>query len=60
MTDKQALRAELRQHRAKHDASISPNLRALLFNRPPTAMLELVPQGAVVSVYHPIPGEASH
>lgn len=59
MTDKQALRAELRQLRAKHDASISPNLRALLFNRPPTAMLELVPQGAVVSVYHPIPGEAS-
>ena len=59
MIDKQALRAELRQRRAAHDASISPNLRALLFSRPPTAMLELVPEGAVVSVYHPIPGEAS-
>ena len=59
MTDKQALRAELRQRRTAHDASISPNLRALLFNRPPTALLELVPEGAVVSVYHPIPGEAS-
>jgi 5-formyltetrahydrofolate cyclo-ligase len=49
----------LRQRRAEHDASISPNLRALLFNRPPTALLELVPENAVVSVYHPIPGEAS-
>ena len=59
MTDKQALRAELRQRRADHDASISPNLRALLFNRPPTQLLGLVPDNAVVSVYHPIPGEAS-
>ena len=59
MTKKQALRAELRQRRAAHDASISANLRALLFNRPPTAMLELVSEGAVVGVYYPIPGEAS-
>ena len=59
MTDKQALRAELRQRRAAHDASISPNLRALLFNRPPAALLELVAKNAVVSIYHPLPGEAS-
>ena len=59
VADKQALRAQLRQRRADHDASIPANLRALLFNRPPTAMLELVPKNAVVSVYHPIPGEAS-
>ncbi len=59
VTDKQALRAELRQRRANHDAAIPPALRSLLFHRPPAALLELVPEGAVVSVYHPIPGEAS-
>ncbi len=59
MTDKQALRAELRQRRAIHDAAIPPALRSLLFHRPPAALLDLVPQNAVVSVYHPIPGEAS-
>ena len=58
MTDKQALRAELRRRRAEHEASISPGLRALLFHRPPGAVLDLVPQDAVIGVYHPIPGEA--
>jgi len=58
VTDKQALRAELRRRRAEHDASISPGLRALLFHRPPGAVLDLVPEGAVIGVYHPIPGEA--
>ena len=57
--DKQALRSELRQRRADHDAAIPAALRSLLFHRPPTALLELVPEGAVISVYHPIPGEAS-
>ena len=59
MTDKQALRAELRQRRANHDAAIPPALRSLLFHRPPAALLELIPETAVISVYHPIPGEAS-
>ena len=59
VTDKQVLRAELRQRRADHDAGISPALRGLLFHRPPAALLELVPNGAMISVYHPIPGEAS-
>ena len=58
VTDKQALRAELRRRRTEHEASISPGLRALLFHRPPAALLDLVPQGAVIGVYHPIPGEA--
>ena len=59
VTDKQALRAELRQRRAAHEAAIPPALRSLLFHRPPTALLDLVPHSAVISVYHPIPGEAS-
>jgi 5-formyltetrahydrofolate cyclo-ligase len=58
VTDKQALRAELRQRRLAHDASISPGLRALLFHRPPATVLSLVPKDAVIGVYHPIPGEA--
>ena len=59
VTDKQALRAQLRQRRAEHDAAIPANLRSLLFHRPPAALLDLVPDKAVISVYHPIPGEAS-
>ena len=58
MTDKQALRAELRRRRTEHGASISPGLRALLFHRPPAALLDLVPDYAAIGVYHPIPGEA--
>ena len=59
VTDKQAFRTELRQRRADHDAAIPPAMRSLLFHRPPAALLGLVPAGAVISVYHPIPGEAS-
>jgi 5-formyltetrahydrofolate cyclo-ligase len=58
VTDKQSLRAELRQRRLAHDASISPGLRALLFHRPPAALLEIIPQDSAIGVYHPIPGEA--
>ncbi len=59
MNDKQALRTHLRERRAEHDAAIPAALRALLFHRPPAALLGLVPDGAVISVYYPIPGEAS-
>ena len=57
--DKQVLRAQLRQRRADHDAAIPAALRSLLFHRPPALLLSLVPTGAVISVYYPIPGEAS-
>jgi 5-formyltetrahydrofolate cyclo-ligase len=59
VTSKQALRAELRQRRAEHDAEIPPALRGLLFHRPPATLLDLVPKSAVISVYYPISGEAS-
>lgn len=58
LTDKQALRTRLRQLRREHDAAIPASLRALLFLRPPAPLLDLVPDGAVVSVYHACPGEA--
>ena len=57
--DKQVLRGQLRQRRADHDAAIPSALRSLLFHRPPAVLLALVPDSAVISVYHPIPGEAS-
>ncbi|MEQ1540978.1 MAG: 5-formyltetrahydrofolate cyclo-ligase [Novosphingobium sp.] len=59
MTEKQALRAALRRRRTDHDAAIPASQRALLFLRPPAPLLDLVPDGAAVGVYHPVPGEAS-
>ena len=59
MTDKPALRAELRARRLAHEAQIPAAMRTLLFHRPPAPLLELVPQAAVVGVYYPVPGEAS-
>ena len=59
MTDKPALRAELRQRRLAHEAEIPQAMRSLLFHRPPAPLLDLVPAGAVVGVYYPVPGEAS-
>ena len=59
MTDKKALRAELRQRRAEHEAAIPLAMRSLLFHRPPAPLLGLVPDGAVISCYYPTPGEAS-
>lgn len=59
MTDKQALRAELRTRRKDHEAAIPPSVRGLLFLRPPTPLLALIPAGSTVAVYDPVPGEAS-
>lgn len=57
MTDKKKLRAELKQRRAEFIASIPDGVRALLFNRPPAAIADLVPAGAVISAFHEMPGE---
>lgn len=57
MTDKKALRAELKRRRAEFVAAIPASQRALLFRRPPDAVAALVPDGAVVSVFHEMPGE---
>jgi 5-formyltetrahydrofolate cyclo-ligase len=59
MTDKKSLRAKLRKRRIEHEAAIPDAVRALLFHRPPAALLDLVPAGATISVYHPTAGEAS-
>lgn len=58
MDDKQALRRTLRKLRAEHAAALPQTTRALLFRRPPGAVMELVPQGAPVGLYHAEADEA--
>lgn len=57
MLDKKSLRAELKRRRADYVAAIPDNQRALLFRRPPGPVLERVPEGAVISVFHEMAGE---
>lgn len=39
-------------------AALDDSTRALLFRRPPSPVLSLIPQGAVIGLYHPVPTEA--
>ena len=55
---KKALRAELRRKRIEHAAELPPQVSALVFNRPPGAVLELVPEGATIGLYRSDTGEA--
>jgi 5-formyltetrahydrofolate cyclo-ligase len=57
VTDKKRLRAELKQRRRDFLAAIPEAQRSLLFRRPPAAVADLVPENAVVSVYHEMAGE---
>lgn len=56
--DKAGLRGRLRERRRAHVAGLDDSTRALLFRRPPSTVLDMVPDGAVVALYHPIPTEA--
>ena len=58
MIEKARLRSMLRKARVEFEASLPTTMRALLFLRPPAQVAQLVPEGAVVSVYHPTAGEA--
>jgi 5-formyltetrahydrofolate cyclo-ligase len=57
LIDKKQLRAELKRRRAEHVAAIPETQRALLFRRPPAPVAALVPDGAIVSVFHEMDGE---
>ncbi len=57
MIDKMQLRAELKQRRVDHVAAIPVGQRALLFRRPPAPLVDLIQQGAVISVYHEMRSE---
>lgn len=55
---KKQLRTELRRKRQEHAAALPKEVNALVFNRPPAAVLELVPEGATIGLYRSDEGEA--
>lgn len=44
--------------RREHVAGQPPAIRSLLFNRPPAPLLDLIPDGAVIGLYHATSNEA--
>ena len=57
MSEKKELRTLLKQRRAEHVAAIPDFQRALLFRRPPEPVLSLIPEGAIISVFHEMEDE---
>lgn len=55
---KKQLRGELRRKRIAHAAELPPEVSALVFNRPPGQLLDLVPVGATIGLYRSDAGEA--
>ena len=58
METKSQLRQRLRLERRRHVAMLEDGTRALLFMRPPAALLRLVPGGATIGLYRANPHEA--
>lgn len=56
--DKGKLRRVLRERRREHVAGLEDSTRALVLRRPPRPVLNMIPAGATVALYHPIPTEA--
>lgn len=56
--EKAALRTKFRQMRAAHVEALPQGLRALILNRPPAPVLDLMPEGTTVGLYHPMGAEA--
>jgi 5-formyltetrahydrofolate cyclo-ligase len=56
--DKAALRRDLRKLRRAHVEALDPRVKALLLNRPPSALAAMVPQGAVIGLYSATAAEA--
>lgn len=55
---KKQLRKQMLEARRAHAASLPDNTRALLFKRPPAAVMDMIPAGAVIGLYRADPGEA--
>ena len=55
---KKQLRAQLRHKRVEHAAALPAAVSALVFNRPPGPVLDLVPAGATIGLYRSDAGEA--
>lgn len=58
MDSKHTLRKQLRTARREHVASLPSSIRALILHRPPAPLLDMVPQDAVIGLYHPTAHEA--
>lgn len=58
MTTKSEIRSRLRRLRREHVAAQPPAIRSLLFNRPPAPLLDLIPENAVIGLYHATANEA--
>ena len=55
---KAAIRNALRKARREHAAALPPQVSALVFNRPPRPLLDLIPDGATIGLYRADVGEA--
>ncbi|KLI63752.1 5-formyltetrahydrofolate cyclo-ligase [Aurantiacibacter marinus] len=55
---KAELRKGLRKARRDHAANLPPQVSALVFRRPPGPVIDLVPEGAIVGLYHAASHEA--
>jgi 5-formyltetrahydrofolate cyclo-ligase len=55
---KKAIRDRLRKARVEHAASLPAEVGALVFHRPPTAVLDMVPEDSTIGLYRADPGEA--
>lgn len=55
---KAELRRRMREARREHAAAFPPEVTALVFNRPPAPVVDLVPEGATIGLYRADPGEA--
>lgn len=55
---KKQLRTELRRKRVEHAAALPAEVSALVFNRPPDPVLDLVPLNATIGLYRSDTGEA--
>lgn len=55
---KQSLRKQLREARREHAAAQPEAIRALLFNRPPAPLMEIIAQDAIIGLYRASGSEA--
>src|SRR4029078_2423251 len=55
---KKEIRDRLRKARVEHAALLAPEVSGLVSHRPPTAVLDLIPEDAVIGLYRADPGEA--
>jgi 5-formyltetrahydrofolate cyclo-ligase len=55
---KKQIRKRLLEARREHAATLPDSTRALLFKRPPAAVVDMIPKDAVIGLYRADPGEA--